>query len=166
MFALVVPASLGLICWVWFGRAFFGAGGWLVLVFAITVAPLLVTLLGVTTLLTFTQRRPASTGCLTAAQAWLHVVLWMCLFVMGLAWVDFGDAVDSTHSVLSLALGSDSATRGLSMTLALAATALAAVTWVGLLAALIKGNAESSSRREATASSPAPHPWSYGPPHR
>ncbi|MGH1563921.1 hypothetical protein [Mumia sp. DW29H23] len=152
VFAMIIPATALLVPWVWFGRAFLGAGGWYLLFFAFTVVPLLVLTLGATTVLAFTQRRPAGTGRLTTRQACAHLLLWVALAAFGFFVVDFGDASDSANSVLTVAGDGGETLRDLSTTLSLVAGAVAAAAWLWLLVELVVGNTESKRRRDADAS--------------
>ncbi|KAA1424477.1 hypothetical protein FE697_000640 [Mumia zhuanghuii] len=160
---LVVPVSALLVPWIWFGRAFLGAGGWYLFIFTVTLVPLLVVALTLTCALSFTQRRSPDEGRLTLLQACLHVALWVALFMFGLCWVDFGD---SGHgwSVLSVRLGGSKQDVDLSMGLALGAAAVAAVTWTALLGSLVAGNRNARRRRLSEAQWRQPHAAPPGPP--
>jgi hypothetical protein len=151
VFALVIPAAVLLVPWVWFGRSFLGAGGWFLLFFAFTVVPALVITLGLTTVLAFTQRRPQATGRLTARQAWAHVLTWVALAALGFFVVDFGDTEDSANSILTVVMGNSPALRDLSMAMAVGAGSIACLAWLWLLVELILGNRETRRRRASAA---------------
>ncbi|WP_370616600.1 hypothetical protein [Mumia sp. Pv 4-285] len=149
VYAVIVPAGLFLLGWVWIGRAFLGAGGWLILLFAMTVVPVLFGALALTTAIAFSQRRPPSVGRITPRQAWAHVVLWVALFVFGFCVVDVGDAEDSSHSVLTLLVGPSDSVQDVSTVIALVAAVVAGAAWVWLLVELLVSGRDARRRRAA-----------------
>ena len=104
-FYATIPVNVLLIIWVWIGRAFFGAGGWWILLFLFTVVPVLAVALTVTTILAFTQRQPKATGRLTIGQFWCLIGVWASMFLFGFFVVDFGDTKESERSAFTLFTG-------------------------------------------------------------
>lgn len=88
--ALAIPLNLMLIVWMTVGRGFFGIiTAWAFYLMVVAVGPVLLVLLTLSTVLMFCQpRRPVRP---TAAQAWLQVVGWLCMFVGEIAMVDGDD---------------------------------------------------------------------------
>lgn len=139
----MIPVNLVLIVWVWAGRLVFGVGGWFLLAFLISLVPLLLAALTVTTVLSFTQHgHPRS---LTRLQAGAQVATWVGLFAFGAFCPDFGDTEDSEIALLTQVFGRSDTTLSASYTLTLAAGTLAVVAWLVLLGSLV------FARREAPA---------------
>jgi hypothetical protein len=139
----MIPLDLLLIGWVWIGRIVFGVGGWVVLIFLISVVPVLLVALVLTTVLAFTQAgRPRA---LTPLQAWAQVVTWLGLVVFGAFVPDFGDTDDSQLSLLTQVFGYSDALYDASFVVALVGGGVAVVAYVVLLGALLFG------RRDARA---------------
>ena len=132
-----IPVNLALIVWVWIGRVLVGSGGWWILIFLVSVVPVLIVALTVTTVLAMLQRQPKSTGRLTVPQFWALIGVWVSLFGFGLFIVDFGDSTDSYSSAFSQLFGRgvidvSNALSGVFFVLSLCA-------WVALLVLLIIG---------------------------
>lgn len=150
-FLLMVPLNLFLVLWVWFGRVVFGVGGWFFLIFMLSVVPLLLIGLLVTTILAFTQHgRPRA---LTTPQASGQLVMWAGMLVLGAFMPDFGDTEDSYVSLLTRILGRSDAALSASWTIALVGGAVTIAGYVLLLAALVAGrkNERPSPPRVTTA---------------
>ena len=57
----MIPVNVVLVLWVWIGRIVFGVGGWFFLIFLVSVVPVLLVALTLTTVLAYTQHgRPRS----------------------------------------------------------------------------------------------------------
>lgn len=134
---LMIPANLLLIAWVWFGRVVFAVGGWFLLVYAITVVPVLLGALLVTTILAFTK--PGRPRTLSRAQAGAQLVMWLGMFGFGLTTVDFGDTDESDMSAITQVFGRSQATLDLSWTLMGVSALVVVVAWATLLVTLIVG---------------------------
>jgi hypothetical protein len=146
-FLWMIPANLLLIVWVWIGRLVFGVGGWFLLILLISVVPVLLVALLITTILAFTQHgRPRA---LTPLQAWAQLVMWLGLLVGGAVMPDFGDTDDSQLSLLTQVFGYSDGLYDLSFSIALGAGFVAVVAYALLLVALVFG------RREADEATPA-----------
>lgn len=131
----MIPVNLVLVAWVWIGRIVFGVGGWFFLIFLVSVVPVVLVALLVTTILAYTQDgRPRA---LTGLQASAQVVTWGGLFVLGAFMPDFGDTDDSRLSLLTQVFGYSDGLFDLSFTIALAGAAIALVGYVVLLGALV-----------------------------
>lgn len=99
----MIPVNLFLVIWVWFGRIVFGVGGWFFLVFMVSVVPVVLCALIVTTVLALTQDgRPRS---LTPLQAWAQLLTWAGLLLFGAVVPDFGDTTESEMSLLTQVFG-------------------------------------------------------------
>jgi hypothetical protein len=119
----------------------FGVGGWFFVIFLVSVVPVLLVALLVTTVLAYTQHgRPRS---LTSFQATAQLVTWLALLVFGAFTPDFGDTEDSQLSLLTQVFGYSDDLWDLSFTIALAAGGVAIVAYVVLLVSL------TATRREA-----------------
>lgn len=120
---LTIPLNLLLIWWIAVGRALFGTvTAWAGYVLLFVAGPVMLACLTLSTVLAFCARaRPTR---LSTAQAWLQVVCWVGMFVVGIAVVD-GD--DAGHVGGMLYVGS-----GL----------IAAAAWVGLVVLSIVAPAE------------------------
>lgn len=131
----MIPVNLVLVAWVWLGRIVFGVGGWFFLVFLISVVPVAVIALLVTTVLAYTQDgRPRA---LTPLQAWAQLGTWAGLFVLGAFMPDFGDTEDSQLSLLTQVFGYSDALYDLSFLIALAGAVVALAAYAVLLSALL-----------------------------
>ena len=131
----MIPVNLVLVAWVWLGRIVFGVGGWFLLVFLVSVVPVAVIALLVTTVLAYTQDgRPRA---LTQLQAWAQLGMWAGLFVVGAFMPDFGDTEDSQLSLLTQVFGYSDALYDLSFLIALAGAVVAGAAYAVLLGALL-----------------------------
>lgn len=130
----MIPVNLIMLAWVWFGRLFFGAGGWFLLIL-LYVLPFAFLALGLTTLLGFL--RSPSPKALTRSQAITQLTVWGGMWVLGFFLVDFGDADNSDLSAFTQVVGRNDVTLGISWTLAIAGALVAVVAWVVLLVMLI-----------------------------
>lgn len=139
----MIPLNLFLVAWVWIGRVVFGVGGWFLLIFLVSVVPVLLVALTTTTILAFTQHgQPRS---LTRLQAWAQVVTWVGLLAFGAFCPDFGDTEESEVALLTQVFGRSDATLDASYTLTVAAGILAVAAYLVLLGSLV------FDRREAPA---------------
>ncbi|HYF71278.1 MAG TPA: hypothetical protein VD864_00580 [Nocardioides sp.] len=130
----MIPVNLLLVAWVWFGRILFGVGGWFLLILLVTVVPVLLVALLLSTILAFTQGgRPRS---LTRLQAVAQLVTWVGLFVLGAFMPDFGDTEDSQLSLLTQVFGYSDALYDLSFLISLAGGVVAIAGYALLLGAL------------------------------
>ncbi len=133
----MIPLNLLLIVWVWIGRIVFGVGGWFFLIFLMSVVPVLLVALLVTTILAFTRAgRPRS---LTRPQALAQIVVWAGLLGTGAFTPDFGDTDDSEISLLTQLFGRTRDMLDLSYTIALVCAGITVVAYVVLLVALVAG---------------------------
>ena len=131
----MIPLNLLLIAWVWIGRIVFGVGGWFFLIFLVSVVPILLIALILTTVLAYTQKgRPRS---LTRVQGWAQLLTWIGMFGFGAFTPDFGDTEDSHISLLTQVFGDSDAMLDLSYTVTIAFALLTFVAYVVLLAALV-----------------------------
>jgi hypothetical protein len=130
----MIPINLVLVAWVWIGRIVFGVGGWFFLILLVSVVPVLVIALLVTTVLAYTQH--GSPRSLTTFQAVAQTVTWLALFVFGAFMPDFGDTEDSQLSLLTQLYGYSDDLWDLSFTIALLAGGVAVVAYVVLLVSL------------------------------
>ncbi len=130
----MIPLNLLLIVWVWFGRIVFGVGGWFLLIFMLTVVPVLLIGLLLTTILAFTQ--PGRPRALTRPQALAQLVTWAGMFLAGAFVPDFGDTEDSYISLLTQVFGRSDALLDLSWTLMMVFAGVTLVGWVILLVTL------------------------------
>jgi hypothetical protein len=135
--ALAVPFNLILIVWMAIGRGFFGIiTAWASYFMVLMAGPALLVLLTLSTILMFCQpRRPVR---LTTPQAWLQVVCWLCMFVAGIAIVDFDDVGDGGGILLSL-FGDNPTMETISWILLLIAGFVGATAWLALLVLLFIG---------------------------
>lgn len=149
----MIPVNLLLVAWVWMGRVFFGVGGWFLLIFLISLVPLLLMLLTISTVLAFTQpTRAGEPRTLTRNQSRSQAVLWFGLFVFGAFCPDFGDAPDSSSSLLTQVFGYSDALLDASSLITLAGGAVALGGYVALLTTLTVG------RRQPLPPGPASSP--------
>ena len=131
----MIPINLLLVLWVWFGRLVFGVGGWFFLIFMISVVPVVLIALLLTTVLAFTQDgRPRA---LTPMQAWAQVLTWIGLLVFGAVVPDFGDTEESEMSALTQVFGWSRSTLDLSYDIAFGAAGVAVLAYLVLLCSLI-----------------------------
>lgn len=133
----MIPVNLLLVAWVWFGRVLFAVGGWFLLIYAVTIVPVLLAALLVSTILAYLQ--PERPRRLTRAQALAQLVMWAGMFVFGLSSVDFGDTEDSDMSALTQVFGRNQVTLDLSWTLMTVSALVVIVAWVTLLVTLVSG---------------------------
>ncbi|MGZ8738867.1 MAG: hypothetical protein ACXWW7_17005 [Nocardioides sp.] len=133
----MIPLNLLLIAWVWFGRVFFGVGGWFLLIFMMTVVPVLLIGLLLTTVLAFTQ--PGRPRSLTRPQAQAQLATWVGMFLAGAFVPDFGDTEESYTSLLTQLFGRSDALLDLSWTLMTVFAGASLVAWVILLVTLTGG---------------------------
>lgn len=146
---LMIPVNLLLLAWVWFGRIFFGAGGWFLLIL-LYVLPFVVLALLLTTVLGFTL--PGRPRALTRSQAAAHLVLWGAMLGFGFFLVDFGDMEDSDVSAFTQLVGRNDATLWISWTMTAVCTVGIVVAWIVLLVLLVAQRRSSSARQAAYAS--------------
>lgn len=131
----MIPLNLLLIVWVWIGRIVFGVGGWFIVIYLISVVPVLLIALVVSTILAFTQDgRPRS---LTRVQAWAQVLTWLGMFGFGAFTPEFGDTDDSQISLLTQVFGQSDSLFDVSFTITIAFGLLTVVAYGVLLGALI-----------------------------
>jgi len=130
----MIPVNLVLVAWVWIGRILFGVAGWFLLILLLTVVPVALVALLVTTILAYTQGgRPRS---LTPLQTVAQLVTWAGLFVLGAFMPDFGDTEDSQLSLLTQVFGYSDALYDLSFLISLGGGVLAIAGYAVLLGAL------------------------------
>ena len=130
----MIPVNLVMLAWVWFGRLFFGAGGWFLLIL-LYVLPFVFLALLLTTLLGFL--RSPSPKALTRSQAIAQLTVWGGMWVLGFFLVDFGDADSSDLSAFTQVVGRNDVTLSISWTLAIVGACVAVLAWVVLLVLLI-----------------------------
>ncbi|KQW53023.1 hypothetical protein ASC77_01595 [Nocardioides sp. Root1257] len=131
----MIPLNLLLVMWVWIGRIVFGVGGWFFLIFLVSVVPVVLIALTLSTILAYTQDgRPRA---LTPVQAWAQLLTWIGLFGFGAFCPDFGDTEDSQLSLLTQVFGQSDSLWDLSSTITIAFGLLAVAAYVVLLATLI-----------------------------
>ncbi|GAA4719070.1 hypothetical protein [Nocardioides conyzicola] len=131
----MIPLNLLLVAWVWIGRIVFGVGGWFFLIFLVSIVPVVLIALILTTVLAFTQEgRPRS---LTRLQAWAQLLTWLGLLGFGAFCPDFGDTDDSSISLLTQLFGHTDAMLDLSYTVTIGFAVVAVVAYVVLLVSLV-----------------------------
>jgi hypothetical protein len=131
----MIPLNLLLIVWVWIGRISFGVAGWFLVIFLISVVPILLIALTVTTVLAFTQRgRPRA---LTPVQAWAQVLTWVGMLGFGAFCPEFGDTDDSEISLLTQIFGRSDTLFDLSFTITVAFGVLTVAAYAVLLGVLV-----------------------------
>ncbi|MDN4174852.1 hypothetical protein QWY28_17955 [Nocardioides sp. SOB77] len=147
----MIPLNLVLVAWVWLGRMLFGMGGLMVLVYLLTLVPVLLVGLLVTTVLSLTQ--PGRPRDLTRSQARAQLAVWGGMLVFGAVSIEYGDTLGASEegdvSLLIRLLGDNDlgwAATFVGMGLAALVTVGA---WVSLLVTLTAG------RRAATTRVPA-----------
>ena len=131
---LMIPVNLVMLAWVWFGRIFFGAGGWFLLIL-LYVLPFVFVALLVTTILGLTL--PGRPRALTRSQAAVHLVLWGAMFGFGFFLVDFGDMENSDVSAFTQIVGRNDATLSISWTMTGICAMATVAAWIVLLVLLI-----------------------------
>jgi hypothetical protein len=153
--ALAIPLNLALIVWMAFGRSIFGImTAWMAYLMVLWAGPALLVLLTLSTVLMFCQRRrPAR---LSAAQAWLQVVCWLCMFVVGAAIVD-GDDSGRVGGILLSVFGNNQTMENISGIVMLVAGFVGAAAWLSLMVLLLIG----LNHRPIA---PPPPRWAYPPP--
>ncbi len=130
----MIPVNVFMLAWVWFGRAFFGAMGWYLLVM-LYVLPFLFLGLLATTLIGFLgSDKPRR---LTQAQAVTHLALWGFMLGFGFFLVDFGDTEDSARSAFTQVVGTSDTLVALSTIVAMVCAGAAVMAWLALLVLLI-----------------------------
>lgn len=131
----MIPLNLLLVVRVWIGRIVFGVGGWFFLIFLVSVVPVVLIALTLSTILAYTQDgRPRA---LTPVQAWAQLLTWAGLFGFGAFCPDFGDTEDSQLSLLTQVFGQSDVLWDLSSTITIAFGLLAVAAYVVLLTTLI-----------------------------
>ena len=145
----MIPLNLLLIAWVWFGRIFFGVGGWFLLIFMMTVVPVLLVALLLTTILAFTQ--PGRPRALTRPQARAQLATWAGMLLAGAFVPDFGDTEESYASLLTQLFGRSDALLDLSWALMLVFTVATLAAWVVLLVTLASGRRTNDGPAAVTA---------------
>jgi hypothetical protein len=133
----MIPVNVVMVLWVWMGRIVFGVGGWFLFILAVSVVPLMLLALAVTTVLAYTQ--PGRPRSLTTPQAWAQLATWFPLLLAGAVMPDFGDAPDSEASSLTKIFGWSRETIDLSFNLAVAFAGVATVAYLVLLVLLVFG---------------------------
>ncbi len=144
----MIPLNLLLVVWVWLGRIVFGVGGWFLLIFMLTVVPVLLLGLLLTTILAFTQ--PGRPRSLTRPQALAQLVTWAGMLLGGAFVPDFGDTEDSYISLLTQVFGRSDAMLDLSWTLMTVFAGVTLVGWVILLVTLTGGRRSADVAPEVT----------------
>ena len=144
---LMIPLNLFLLAWVWFGRIFFGAGGWFLLIL-LYVLPFVLVALVITTVLGFA--RSGSPRALTRSQGVVHLVLWGAMLGFGFFLVDFGDMEGSDLSAFTQVVGRNDVTLSISWTMAGICALTAVVAWIVLLVLMI-------AQRRSRTTAPAPY---------
>lgn len=145
----MIPLNLLLVAWVWFGRFFFGVGGWFLLILLMTVVPVLLLGLLLTTVLALTQ--PGRPRALTRPQARAQLATWAGMLLAGAFMPDFGDTEDSYVSLLTQLFGRSDAMLDLSWTLVLVFAVATMVAWVLLLVTLTAGRRKDGEPAAVTA---------------
>ncbi|GAA1772197.1 hypothetical protein GCM10009795_017860 [Nocardioides hankookensis] len=142
----MIPVNLLLLVWVWIGRIVFGVGGWFFVIFLVSVVPVVLIALTLTTALAYTQDgRPRA---LTRVQAWAQLVTWIGLLGFGAFCPDFGDTDDSQISLLTQVFGQSDSLIDLSVTITIAFGLLAVAAYVVLLVALVFARRDSGTITE------------------
>jgi hypothetical protein len=139
----MIPVNLVLVAWVWFGRAVFGVGGWLFLIYLVSVVPVLLIGLSVTTLLGFTQ--PGRPRTLTRQQALAQVAVWVGMLGFGTFSIDVGDDMNSETSLLTQLFGYSGAALAVTWALMLVFAGITVAAWVALVVTLTAGRRRADS---------------------
>jgi hypothetical protein len=150
-----IPINVVPILWVWIGRALFGSGGWWMVIFLVSVTPVMILALTITSILAIRQRQPASVGFLTNGQFWCLTTMWLSLLLFGFFVVDFGDTKESISSAFSQLAGTAAVDASNTLSIIFFVTSIAA--YIGLLIQLIigqDGRLERKSRQQQTISDP------------
>lgn len=143
----MIPLNLLLVAWIWIGRIVFGVGGWFFLIFLISIVPVVLIALTLTTVLAYTQDgRPRS---LTRVQAWAQLLTWIGLLGFGAFCPDFGDTEDSHLSLLTQVFGHTDAMLDVSYALTLGFALFTVVSYAVLLGALMFGRRERTPATDA-----------------
>lgn len=143
----MIPLNLLLVAWIWIGRIVFGVGGWFFLIFLISIVPVVLIALTLTTVLAYTQRgRPRA---LTRTQAWGQLLTWVGLLGFGAFCPDFGDTEDSHTSLLTQVFGHTDAMLDLSYTVTIGFAVLTVVAYVVLLGSLLFGRRDPTPATDA-----------------
>jgi hypothetical protein len=134
VFLAMIPVNLLLLLWVWFGRLFFNAGGWFMIMMVAAVPFLLLGLL-LTTVFAF--RGSDKPHALSTSQAWAHLLTWAGMLAFGFFIVDFGDVDESDRSVFTQLVGRNDATLSTSWTLTAVSGVVTLGAWLLLLTLLV-----------------------------
>ncbi len=146
----MVPANLALVAWVWGGRMLFGVGGWMLLVYLVSVVPVLLLGLLVTSVLALTQRaEPGGRRELTRPQARAQLVMWAAMSVFGAFSFDFGDTEDSDSALLVEVLGDREWVWAATTTIMAVSALVTVVAWVALVVTLTAGRRPAAVPSEA-----------------
>ena len=148
VFLAMIPLNLVLVVWVWIGRIVFGAGGWFFLILLISVVPVVLVALLITTILSF--RGSDAPHALNPSQALAQLVVWGGMLAFGFFLVDFGDTSDSELSAFTQVVGRNDNTLALSWTLTSASAIVTVVAWMALLVMLL------AQRRRHRSGAPVP----------
>lgn len=132
--ALAMPLNMLLLAWMVIGRGLFAQLGWMV-VFGVLAAPWLALCLVATS----RMMRKLPGRELTSGQAWAQVILWVSMFVFGLACVDGGDSPDAFPSVLMKVIGEGPRMETVSSLLWAASVVVGVAAWFVLLTKLTRG---------------------------
>lgn len=174
----MVAVNLALLLWVWAARLLVGTGGWVLLLFPMTVGPSFFLALCLTSVLTWrlypwkvSRTRPARPGstCLSVPQTTAQLVAWVGLLGTGFFLVDFGDSPDSEASVFTVLAGGSQAAHEATYVLTDVFGWTAIVGWVALLVLLLvqrRGTTVARRAREAGAGYGQTHSGGYGGGHR
>jgi len=133
----MIPVNLLLIAWVWFGRFLFGVAGWFLLIYLLTVVPVLLMGLLISTILAYSQ--PGRPRALTGPQAAAQLTVWGGMFAVGLLTPDYGDTPESAKSVLTQVFGYSDGLYDLSYLLTSIAAVLTVAAWMVLVVTLTAG---------------------------
>lgn len=98
---LAWPAAFALPLWITWGRSFFDAGGWVMLIMTVTVMPLMFALLVVcATNISSARKRGAKNAAFLQLGYWLAAT-YVSGVVLGLTLLDFGDKNDTATSIVT-----------------------------------------------------------------
>jgi len=99
------PAAFALPLWITWGRSFFDAGGWVMLIMTVTVMPLMFALLvSCATNINRARKRGAKNATFLQLGYWLSAT-YISGIVLGLSLLDFGDSSTTATSILTEQLG-------------------------------------------------------------
>jgi hypothetical protein len=138
----MIPANLALVAWVWGGRMLFGVGGWMLLIYLVSVVPVLLVGLLVTSVLALVQQPSPEAGGrreLTRSQAQAQLAMWAAMFVFGAFSFDFGDTEDSDTALLVKLLGDREWVWAATTTIMAVSALMTVVAWVALVVTLTAG---------------------------